>query len=150
MNVTPTQILAEATEWMGTRWMHQQSVKGVACDCIGLVRGVAGVLGLLPPDFERMPEVAQYHGYSRQPDGRKLQAALDTYLERIAEPEPGAVLLMRFEQNPQHVAIMADGGDIIHAYATARKVVRHRLDDLWARRIVAVYRFPGVTVGGAA
>lgn len=141
---TQMQIVAEASEWLGTRWMHQQSKKGVGTDCIGLVRGVAVQLGMLPIDFERRPEVSQYRGYARQPDGKQLQAALERYLQRIAEPEPGAVLLMRFERDPQHVALMADGGDIIHAYATARKVVRHRLDDIWARRIVAVYRFPGL------
>ena len=33
-------IVAEAREWIGTAWQHQASLKGVACDCVGLVRGV--------------------------------------------------------------------------------------------------------------
>ena len=140
MRRTPDTIIAAASAYLGTRWHHQgRSTAGV--DCLGLIVLTARDCGI---------PVADQFGYSRQPDGKQLRAELDAQLQRIAEPEPGAVLLMRFEQNPQHVALMADGGDIIHAYATARKVVRHRLDDLWSRRIVAVYRFPGVTVGGPA
>jgi len=33
-------IVSEAREWLGTPWQHQASLKGVACDCVGLVRGV--------------------------------------------------------------------------------------------------------------
>lgn len=137
MTLTPHTIIGAASAYLGTRWHHQgRSTAGV--DCLGLIVLTAQDCGL---------SVRDQFGYPRQPDGQQLQAELDAQLQRIAEPEPGAVLLMRFEREPQHVAIMADGGDIIHAYATARKVVRHRLDELWTRRIVAVYRFPGVQHG---
>src|SRR3954471_18800976 len=33
-------ILAEARSWIGTPYRHQASLKGVGCDCLGLVRGV--------------------------------------------------------------------------------------------------------------
>ena len=33
-------IIAAAKEWRGTPYHHQQSQKGVGCDCLGLVRGV--------------------------------------------------------------------------------------------------------------
>lgn len=135
MRITPACIISAASAYLGTRWHHQGRSRA-GLDCIGLMVCTARDLGMT---------VLDETGYSRQPDGRQLKAALDAHLLRIDAPEPGAVLLMRFEQHPQHVALMADGGDIIHAYAGARKVVRHRLDDLWAGRIVAVYRFPGVT-----
>ena len=131
---TPEDVIAVASRYIGTRWHHQgRSRAGV--DCIGLMVLVAQDLGL--PVFDETD-------YSHQPDGQRLQAALAAHLTPIAEPEPGAVLLMRFETHPQHVALMADGGDIIHAYALTRRVVRHRLDALWRSRIVAAYRFPGV------
>jgi cell wall-associated NlpC family hydrolase len=34
------QIVAEARSWIGTPYRHQASLKGVGCDCLGLVRGV--------------------------------------------------------------------------------------------------------------
>ena len=141
--VTRAQVVAEAREWLGTRWMHQQSLKGVACDCIGLVRGVAAQVGLTPPDFEQWPEVRQFAGYSRRPDGRLL-TALDLFMERNTGPaQIGDVLLLRFDANPQHVAIVSDIG-IIHAHASVRRVVEHRLDSVWQGRVVAAYSFRGL------
>ena len=35
-----TDIVAEARAWIGTPYRHQASLKGVGCDCLGLVRGV--------------------------------------------------------------------------------------------------------------
>lgn len=131
---TPEDVIAVAGRYIGTRWHHQgRSRAGV--DCIGLLVLVAQDLGL---------PVLDQTDYSHQPDGQRLQAALAEHLQPIDTPEPGAVLLMRFQQLPQHVALMADSGDIIHAYAHARRVVRHRLNDLWRSRIVRAYRFPGV------
>src|SRR5690606_4769974 len=44
-------IVAEALEWVGTPYRHQASLKGVACDCLGLVRGVwRSIYGLEPED----------------------------------------------------------------------------------------------------
>ena len=33
-------IVAAARSWIGTPYLHQASLKGVGCDCLGLVRGV--------------------------------------------------------------------------------------------------------------
>jgi NlpC/P60 family putative phage cell wall peptidase len=33
-------IVAIARGWLGTPYRHQASLKGVGCDCLGLVRGV--------------------------------------------------------------------------------------------------------------
>jgi NlpC/P60 family putative phage cell wall peptidase len=139
-DVTPAQVVAAARGWLGTRWQHQASLRGVACDCAGLVIGVARELGLVavtPP------------AYDRRPDGVMLQALCDLHLARIALPtlQPGDVLLFRYETAPQHLAIVGDGPGyptMIHAHAPSRKVVEHRLDDAWRARIVAAYRLPGL------
>src|SRR3569833_631271 len=39
-HLTRTAIVTEARSWIGTRYRHQGSMKGVGCDCLGLVRGV--------------------------------------------------------------------------------------------------------------
>ena len=136
-------VVAEARAWLSTPWEHQRSAKGVGCDCGGLVRGVARELGIRDvPDF----------AYGRIPDGVALRQFCDAYMVPIStdQMQPGDVLLMRFERNPQHLAIVSDypiaQGElaIIHGYAIARKVVEHRLDDVWRSRIVQVYRLPGV------
>jgi cell wall-associated NlpC family hydrolase len=48
--------------------------------------------------------------------------------------------MMRFTGEPQHVGIYT-GDTLIHAYESVGKVVEHRMDDKWLRRIVRVYRF---------
>ena len=53
MSVTRADIVAEARAWIGTPYRHQASLKGVGCDCLGLVRGVwRAVIGDEP---ERAP-----------------------------------------------------------------------------------------------
>ncbi len=37
---TKDEIVAAARGWIGTPYRHQGQVKGVGCDCLGLVRGV--------------------------------------------------------------------------------------------------------------
>ena len=50
---------------------------------------------------------------------------------------------MRFSGEPQHLAIFT-GENIIHSYESVGKVCEHRMADVWAVRIVRVYRFKGV------
>ena len=46
MIITRSLIVAETRGWIGTPYRHQASLKGVGCDCLGLVRGVwRGVIG---------------------------------------------------------------------------------------------------------
>ena len=33
-------IVAEAVSWVGTPYRHQAALKGIGCDCLGLVRGI--------------------------------------------------------------------------------------------------------------
>ncbi len=57
-------LVAAARGWLGTPFHHQASVKGVGCDCVGLIRGVAAELGM----SQGTTEEARYQGYSRSPD----------------------------------------------------------------------------------
>jgi cell wall-associated NlpC family hydrolase len=133
MMVTRADVIAEARRWKETRW-HHQGRNSAGIDCIGLVIMVSHALGL--SDFD-------ITDYARQPDPKMMRGLLAAHMDPIAKPEPGDVLLMRFEKEPQHVAILTDIG-IIHAYAQARKVVEHRLDSLWRSRIVGAYRYKGL------
>jgi cell wall-associated NlpC family hydrolase len=56
----------------------------------------------------------------------------------------GDVLLMRFSADPQHFGFFSTRGQMIHSYAQARRVVEHRIDLLWQRRVVGVYRLRGI------
>lgn len=140
----PRSVIVEtARTWIGTKWQHQARLKDVGCDCAGLVIGVAREVGIKGIDFD-------VTAYGRLPTGRELATHCGAHMRKVAKPEMqiGDVVLMKFEGEPQHLAILGnyhEGGlSIIHAYSLARKVVETRLDDLWSSRIVIAYGMPGV------
>lgn len=129
-------IIAAARQAIGTRFQHQGRTVGVALDCAGLAQHVASAVGVATLDVE---------GYPRRPFSGQLEATLEAQsgLVRVFDMQPGDVLLMRFDKEPQHLAIFA-GETIIHAYAKARIVCEHDFTPEWRARVVRVYRFVGV------
>ncbi len=141
--ITRTAILAEARDWIGTPYQHQASAKHAGCDCLGLVRGVWRVLygeepELAPaytPDWaERLSEETLYDAARRHLTEVALDAAAS-----------GDVLLFRMHDGApmKHVAILDEGGVLIHAY-WGRAVVRSRFAPWWRARCAAAFSFPGV------
>jgi NlpC/P60 family putative phage cell wall peptidase len=138
-------VVAEAREWLGTPWHHQAPLKGVGCDCTGLVRGVINTFRPLPPELQQMD-------YARTPDGVTLLRLCREHLHEVLLTlmQPGDVLAFSYGRDPQHMAILADylhgGWSMIHALdhggRTRGRVVEHRLDAAWWRRIVAAFRVP--------
>lgn len=132
---TAQDIIDTARQYLGTPFHHQARVKGVGIDCAGLLICVARDLGLPHYDVQ---------GYSRVPSGADFEKHLDANLDPISAIEPGCVLLMTFDVDPQHVAIATSENSIIHAYASARKCVEHDLDAKWRSGIHRIYRFRGI------
>lgn len=129
-------IVAAARSYLGCRYQHQGRVR-TGIDCAGLIIAVAHDVGLPAEDMA---------GYARIPDGKALRRHLDSQAAPVAyaDRQPGDILLLAFDRGlPQHLAITTDYG-MIHAYAGARKVVEHRIDEMWAARILGAYRYPGV------
>jgi cell wall-associated NlpC family hydrolase len=145
-------IVAEAREWMGTPFHHQQRRKGVATDCIGYVGGVGMAVGAFPADPMELPGIREYSGYSSQPDGR-LIPALEKYLIRTTQAllQRGDVVCVRWGKEPHHLGIVGDyrhgGLSLMHAENWRHhKVVEHRLsftDN--TMKFVAAFRYPGVS-----
>lgn len=147
MTVTRQQVVDEARTWINTPLQHQAMLKGVAVDCLGLIKGIA--LGLSLPVA---PELAADHrliSYGAVPVGRTLIEICNRYLEMTREPGLGDLLVMAFGLNPQHFAIVSrvsiygNPTHIIHSYSAVGKVVENGV--LIAKaRIVGSYRLPGV------
>lgn len=145
-------IVAEARDWVGTAFHHQGRLKKTdahkgGCDCIGLIIGVARVLKI-PYNQQLLIADCDISGYGRLPDGKKLYQALQYFLEEIpiSKIQPADILLFRFDKNPQHVGFVSDYKEekelgLIHCYAQVRKVVEHRLDEVWKEKLVAAFTF---------
>lgn len=136
-------VLAEAREWIGTPYQHQASLKGVGCDCLGLVRGVWRAIYGPEPEASPAytPDWAERHGAETL-----LVAAKRNLIEApIAAAQPGDVLLFRMASScpAKHAAILDEEDRLIHAY-WGRAVVRSRLAPWWRARLAAAFSFPDV------
>ncbi len=140
MTLTAADVVAAARACVGTPWVHQGRLPGVALDCAGLVICVARELGLVEPGFD-------VNGYTRAPDGT-MPDWCARYLQPVADPELGGVLMCAIAQDPQHLGIVGDylhgGLSFIHASSSAGRVVETRLMFATNQRLVRAFRMPGV------
>lgn len=152
MDELAARICEEARRWIGTPWVHQRYHKGLGCDCIGLLRGVALALDLCDAS-DNGPMAKPFLGYGMGAEPERMKAALSAYLEPIAfSPaqseeivelaKPGDVLWIGWQGMERHVAILMPWRHIIHAYSGAGRVVEHTLDVKWTRRVMGAFRFP--------
>lgn len=142
-------IVAEARSWLGTPYRHQASLKGVGCDCLGLVRGVyRHVVGIEP---ERAPPYAP--DWAEAAIGEPLADAAGRHLRPIAIDAfvEGDVLVFRWRDNlaAKHLAIVTSSRDglsdlMVHAHDGAC-VAEVALAPWWRRRIAYAFRFPGLS-----
>lgn len=137
-----TTLVEAARAYLGTRWRHRgRSAHGV--DCAGLVVLSYADCGVEVPDYVL---------YGREPfrDGL-MQHAIEALGEPLADHDrtlaEGDVLLMRFNKEPHHMAIVAIadyGGtaafNIIHADGNCGRVLEQRLTPDMAARITHVFR----------
>ena len=138
---TRADIVTAARTWAETPFHHQARLKGVGVDCIGLVIGVARELGLVMPEFD-------IAGYLRVPDGTTLMATARLHMTEISREamQPGDVVVVSFDKDPQHFGILGDyrhgGLSIIHAAMPPGEVIETRLMFGPIMQFVAAYRFP--------
>lgn len=136
------EIVNEARAWKDTPWVHQGALKGIGCDCVGMVRGVYYELTGKPVsvtiDYTRTSHLFR-------PEER-LKNELKKYCAEIpvGEAQPGDILLFAFLNRPaHHVGILAEN-TFIHAWEDVGKVRETPYDMVWKRLTKAAFRFPGV------
>lgn len=140
-------VVAAARGWIGTPYRHQASLKGVGCDCLGLVRGVwrelYGAEPEAPPPYRA--------DWAETGVAETLLDAATRHLTPLGLGAfaPGDVLLFRMSPDAcvKHCAIVSASrpGDpqprIVHAY-WGRAVVESWLGPWWRRRLAAAFSFP--------
>jgi NlpC/P60 family putative phage cell wall peptidase len=141
--VTREDIVAETRGWIGTPYRHQASLKGVGCDCLGLVRGVwRALLGSeperAPPYSPDWAEALRQETLAQAAARHLCPVARDVFL-------PGDVLLFRWRAHlpAKHMAIVSRPDMMIHAHDGAA-VTEVAIAPWWRRRLAYAFRFPGV------
>lgn len=137
-------VVTEARTWLGTPYVHQQSVRGAGCDCLGLLRGIWRSL------YGHEPEpIPAYSRDWAEPQGEeRLWHAAGRHLiaKDLRDIAQGDVILfrMRADSVAKHLGVQARTGadaSFIHAYS-GHGVVESPLSQPWRRRIVARFEFP--------
>jgi NlpC/P60 family putative phage cell wall peptidase len=136
-------IVAAARSWIGTPYRHQASLRGIGCDCLGLVRGVWRELIGPEPVFvpPYTPDWAEAHGHET------LAEAARGHLAEIAPADAAAgdIVLFRWREfcPAKHCAILSGPATLIHAHDGAAVAEVH-VAPWWQRRIAFAFAFPGV------
>lgn len=134
-------IVNAARSWLGTPYHEQASLKGVGCDCLGLIRGVwREVVG---PEPFAMPPYSRDWGEVgvREPIlGLARTVMVEVPVDQL---EPGALLVFRMQRGAvaKHLGILTEPDRFIHAYERIG-VLEAPLRAPWRRRLVAAFRFP--------
>ena len=130
-------LVAAARGWIGTPYRHRAALRGVGCDCLGLIRGIwrevsGEEVGPIPPyraDWRDLSAVTA------------LEDLAGAVLFTVGHPEPGDVLLFRIGAAavPRHCALLVEPDRLIHAQEQLG-VVEAGLGG-WRKRLSGVRRF---------
>jgi NlpC/P60 family putative phage cell wall peptidase len=143
-----SEIVEAARSWVGTPFMHQQSLKGVGVDCVGVILGVGRELGIL----EISPQAwAPFAAYSRQPNPARMRRAMARFL--IEDPTPrhelpaaGSIGWFGWRDGlPMHLAIVAEfegRPTMVHAFEIMGRCVENTIDDTWRSRVDSWWQYP--------
>jgi len=143
VTISRAAIIAEARSWIGTPYRHQGSLRGIGCDCLGLLRGLWR--NLIGPEPESpgaySPDWAEAGG-----NEALLEAARRHFVQRADGGfTDGDVILFRFRKNvpAKHIGVVTGIDRMVHAHEGAC-VAEVPIVPFWRRRIAATFSFPGV------
>lgn len=131
-------IVAEAREWIGTRFHHGQAAKQIGCDCGGLVIGVLRELGICDAS-------AELHGLPHILPQGYMRAAVSKFAARIPKTTKflaGDILLFEVGGVEQHAAIWTDSPDfsMVHSLDTLGRVAEEPMQQGWRKRVSSAWR----------
>ncbi len=137
---TAQNIVAAARGWIGTPYLHQASLKGVGCDCLGLLRGVwrevVGPEPFAPPPYT--PDWAEVSGRET------LAEAATRCMDEIQTSAFAAGDIILFRWRPglpaKHCGIATTPFAMVHAHDGAA-VAEVAIGPWWRRHIAFAFRF---------
>ncbi len=136
-------LVAGARTWLGTPYLHQASLRGVGCDCLGLVRGVwRDVIG---PEPEKPGPYSADWAEASGVESLALAGQKHFHAIDVHDFDAGDVLLFRWRANvpAKHIAIATSRATMVHAHEGAA-VCEVAISPWWRRKLAFAFSFPGV------
>jgi NlpC/P60 family putative phage cell wall peptidase len=133
-------IILSARSWLDTPYIHQASLKGVGCDCLGLIRGVYGEI-----TGRALPEPPPYSAdWAEASSTETLVEAARLWLHEIPPDQfkAGDVVLFRWRVNlpAKHCGIATGPTTMIHAHDGAA-VSEVSIGPWWQRHLSHAFQF---------
>ena len=135
MTATREDVIAEATQWVGTPFHDRAGVKGHGTDCLHLVVRVYQAVGLLEK-FDPPVYSPQWFQHRQEPlflDG------IAKHAHQVEVAQPGDIAMLNLGRHAAHAAIIVDHYTMIHAWKPAGGVIRDsraayadRLHSFWS------------------
>jgi NlpC/P60 family putative phage cell wall peptidase len=136
-------IVAIARTWCGTPYHHQQSIKHLGTDCLGVIRGIwrelYGCEPEIPPAYSSDWAEASGHDTLLNAARRNLREI------EISAAREGDMLLFRYRKGlpAKHIGVLSAHNRMIHA-TQGLPVAEFKLSGWWTRRAAGAFAFPHV------
>ncbi|MHC0449485.1 MAG: hypothetical protein ACRY3E_05325 [Candidatus Lariskella arthropodorum] len=139
--------------WIGTKFQHQGRKRGIGCDCVGLILGIASELNIRAKSGSLLAEY-DYQYYKNLYIEFDLFKALRQHMVAIATQKIGCVVAVKAKFS-YHLGIICsyrifqysdvtyeDHFSIIHACMKAGCVVEHRfIEDMFSNCEIKYFSF---------
>jgi cell wall-associated NlpC family hydrolase len=124
-----------ARSWLGTKWQHDQQVKGIGVDCVNFLMAVATEYGC---DLPAIPK-----NYDRMSRNNEIVDYIADNFDIIPKQSMNTtdIAIFKVSGYSTHVGIITEPYKLIHACNKTGYVIEHNLDGVWLRRLDSVWRF---------
>lgn len=129
-------VVAEAHEWLGTKYHPNARLKGIGCDCLTILAGVFENCGLVLnaeiPHYS--PEFMLHQSEEKYIEGLKR------YTREVDTPQPGDIAVWKFGRCFSHAAVVIEWPRVIHAYVGSTVTLEDISKAEWLRMMGAAPR----------
>ncbi len=136
-------IVNAARGWLGTPFHHQARQKGIGCDCLGLIIGIAEELQL-PSRTGKPLYFYDRQDYHYRRDAALLLPQLQQYMWPSKQLALGNIVVLQLCRMPQHIGILAineNEFNFIHACMRHKKVIEQPLRPSLQKLVCAIFAF---------
>lgn len=131
-------IIDEARTWLGTKWIHNQALKGGGADCSQFVIAVFKNVGLLPKTYK---SIKYNRDWALHNSESKLLIEVKKYCKQvnIKDLQAGDILLYKSGKCASHIAIYLGNDKLIHSKIRAGVVEAY----IWEHKkdLVSAWRY---------
>lgn len=136
-------IVEKAREWIKTPFHEQGRHKGIGCDCIGLIIGIAKEIGAISLTGKQWDE-CDVLKYDTDKDSTIMLELLPKHFPITKTPfEVGNILLIEVMPNQYHLCLITNETPlkIIHSCNSLGVVTEHKIIPNWKEKIKNIFKY---------